>query len=38
LFEEFLKEFPNFTRVEKNLPWMPSSTFRSPMKLQFAIQ
>jgi cytochrome P450 len=37
LFEEFLKEFPNFTRVEKNLPWMPSSTFRSPMRLQFAV-
>lgn len=37
LFEEFLKEFPNFTRVEKDLPWMPSSTFRSPMRLQFAI-
>ncbi len=38
LFEEFLQEFPNFSRAEPNLRWMPSSTFRSPMQLDLSIQ
>jgi cytochrome P450 len=37
IFEEFLKEFPEFTRLQQQLPWMPSSTFRSPMKLDLAV-
>lgn len=32
-FEEFLKRVPEFRRVDETLPWMPSTTFRSPMKL-----
>lgn len=35
--EEFLRVAPNFRRVEEKLPWMPSSTFRSPMRLELAI-
>ncbi len=31
--EEFLNRIPDFRRVDKDLPWMPSSTFRSPMRL-----
>lgn len=31
--EEFLDRIPEFRRVEKDLPWLPSSTFRSPMRL-----
>jgi cytochrome P450 len=27
---------PEYTRVDDALPWMPSSTFRSPMRLAFA--
>lgn len=38
LFEEFLREFPHFTRTESDLPWMPSTTFRSPLRLKLAIQ
>jgi hypothetical protein len=37
LFEEFFKEFPNFSRADQELPWMPSSTFRSPMVLNFNV-
>jgi cytochrome P450 len=37
IFETFLKEFPQFTRVDSDLPWMPSTTFRSPMRLDLAI-
>ena len=37
IFEEFLKEFPRFARVDARLPWMPSTTFRSPMRLDLAI-
>jgi len=37
IFEEFLREFPDFERVEGRLPWMPSTTFRSPMRLALAI-
>ncbi|MBI4985237.1 MAG: cytochrome P450 [Rhodocyclales bacterium] len=35
-FEEFLDALPTFRRVEAQLPWMPSSTFRSPLRLQLA--
>jgi len=31
--EEFHKVVPEYHRVEDKLPWMPSSTFRSPMRL-----
>ncbi len=34
IFEELLKRFPDFHRAEEALNWMPSSTFRSPMKLE----
>jgi cytochrome P450 len=37
IFEEFLRAFPEFSRVEQQLPWMPSTTFRSPMRLAIAI-
>jgi hypothetical protein len=37
IFEEFLRAFPDFSRVQQQLPWMPSTTFRSPMRLDFAI-
>ena len=37
IFEEFLQAFPDFSRVQQQLPWMPSTTFRSPMRLDFAI-
>ena len=36
-FEEFLGAFPEFSRVHQDLPWMPSTTFRSPMRLDLAI-
>ncbi|PKO39310.1 MAG: cytochrome P450 [Betaproteobacteria bacterium HGW-Betaproteobacteria-18] len=35
-FEEFFKVIPEFHRVEADLPWMPSSTFRSPLRLVLA--
>lgn len=35
-FEEFHKAVPNYTRVEDKLPWMPSTTFRSPLQLMLA--
>ena len=34
--EEFHKVVPVYTRVQEQLPWMPSSTFRSPMRLELA--
>jgi cytochrome P450 len=34
--EEFHKVVPAYTRVQEQLPWMPSSTFRSPMRLELA--
>jgi len=37
-FEEFHKVFPEYRRVQEQLAWMPSSTFRSPMQLTFAVQ
>ncbi len=32
-FEEFLRVVPKFGRVSRELQWMPSSTFRSPLQL-----
>jgi len=34
--EEFHKGIPNYVRVQEHLPWMPSSTFRSPLCLELA--
>ena len=34
--EEFHKVVPNYSRVQQQLPWMPSSAFRSPMALELA--
>jgi cytochrome P450 len=31
--EELHKVAPNYRRAEEDLPWMPSSTFRSPLRL-----
>jgi cytochrome P450 len=36
-FEEFHKVVPNYRRVEEHLPWMPSSTFRSPLRLDMVV-
>lgn len=36
-FDEFHKVVPEYQRVQEQLPWMPSSTFRSPMVLQLAV-
>lgn len=36
-FEELLKRYPDFTRVQEHLPWVPSSNFRSPMRLDLAV-
>jgi cytochrome P450 len=36
-FEEFFKVVPEFRQAEANLPWMPSSTFRSPLRLELAV-
>ena len=36
-FEELLKRFPRFERVRETLDWIPSSTFRSPLKLELAV-
>jgi hypothetical protein len=37
-FDEFHKVVPEYQRVQEQLPWMPSSTFRSPMVLELAVQ
>jgi hypothetical protein len=37
-FEEFHKAVPNYRRAEEKLNWMPSSTFRSPLRLDLAVQ
>jgi cytochrome P450 len=37
IFEEFLKAFPSFSRAERLLSWMPSSTFRSPIALPLQV-
>ena len=36
-FEEFHKVVPEYQRVQEQLPWMPSSTFRSPLVLELAV-
>jgi len=36
-FEEFHKVIPEYKRVQEQLPWMPSSTFRSPLVLELAV-
>lgn len=35
--EEFHAVVPGYERVEQDLPWMPSSTFRSPLQLRLAV-
>jgi cytochrome P450 len=35
-FEEFHRVVPRYHRVADQLPWMPSSTFRSPLVLMLA--
>lgn len=37
VFEEFLKRVPEFSRIDSKLDWMPSTTFRSPLQLRFAV-
>mgnify|MGYP001806424911 CR=1 FL=1 len=34
VFEEFHQRVPSYTRVQEQLPWMPSTTFRSPLRLE----
>ena len=36
-FEEFHKVVPVYRRVAEHLAWMPSSTFRSPLRLDLAV-
>lgn len=36
-FDEFHKVFPEYRRVDKQLTWMPSSTFRSPLRLELFV-
>lgn len=35
-FDELHKAVPDYSRVEEHLPWMPSTTFRSPLRLELA--
>jgi len=37
-FEEFHRLNPDYRRVHEHLAWMPSSTFRSPLVLELALQ
>lgn len=37
-FEELHKAVPNYARIEATLPWMPSTTFRSPLRLELVRQ
>lgn len=37
VFEEFLQQFPEFARADATLDWMPSTTFRSPLKLRLLV-
>jgi cytochrome P450 len=34
--DEFHKVVPEYRRVQEQLPWIPSSTFRSPLRLELA--
>lgn len=36
-FDEFHRVVPDYHRVQQQLPWMPSSTFRSPLQLELAV-
>jgi cytochrome P450 len=36
-FEELLTAFPEFTRIDETLQWVPSSNFRSPQVLRLAV-
>ncbi len=36
IFEEFLTVIPEFTRMDRELSWVPSSNFRSPQSLMLA--
>ena len=36
-FDEFHKVIPEYRRVHEQLEWMPSSTFRSPLRLELAV-
>lgn len=36
-FEEFHKAFPRYRRAESELPWMPSTNFRSPTRLDLLV-
>jgi cytochrome P450 len=36
-FEELLARHPEFERTDEELPWVPSSNFRSPMRLELAV-
>jgi len=36
VFEEFLKAVPEFSRIDEQLAWVPSSNFRSPQVLRLA--
>ncbi len=37
VFEEFLARFSEFRRADEKLDWVPSSTFRSPVRLELGI-
>jgi hypothetical protein len=37
VFEEFLARFPQFSRADAALQWMPSTTFRSPLALRLDV-
>ena len=37
-FEAFHQVVPQYRRVHEQLPWMPSSTFRSPTRLELSTQ
>lgn len=37
-FEEFHKVVPDYTRAADPLDWMPSSTFRSPLRLEMTVE
>lgn len=36
-FDEFHKVVPDYTRTAPQLDWMPSSTFRSPLRLEMTV-
>jgi len=36
-FEEFHRVVPDYRRLADQLPWMPSSTFRSPLRLDIVV-